>query len=378
MFVVLYGVALAMIAGGVYAAFTGWEFLMLERGWSMVIAGATLATGGLLMGGLSAAAQALARRLDALAEAVRASGRAQAPVFPKRPPAAEAAVEPAPSAEPGPRPPERVIEPKIPSRDPASPAGPAPIVALGAAEALASDAARPTAEPAPEAEPEPEPEDGLRSVDLAKAADGSRGDASAPEEAPVTELPLPAEEPQEEPEPGAIGGPGIEQPVNGRRERGRIEVEAVALARRFAEASIPFGAAPRTEPSVEEPPAPEGFADPAADAALERLAAAAAEPPPPREPMPAPDEDEMPPEAEHDEGVEAGESPDEAGVELPEPPVVVGTHVAGANRYVMYSDGSIEADTPDGRLLFASIDELKGYVASAGEDPSGTTQTGPR
>ncbi len=52
--------------------------------------------------------------------------------------------------------------------------------------------------------------------------------------------------------------------------------------------------------------------------------------------------------------------------------------MSGANRYTMYSDGSIEAETPDGRFVFGSLEEFRGFIASAGEDPSGTSQTGPR
>lgn len=60
---------------------------------------------------------------------------------------------------------------------------------------------------------------------------------------------------------------------------------------------------------------------------------------------------------------------------LPEPlpspgdvPTVVGTYASGGNTYVMYSDGSIEAETPDGLYRFASLDELKDFIAK-GEMP---------
>jgi len=54
----------------------------------------------------------------------------------------------------------------------------------------------------------------------------------------------------------------------------------------------------------------------------------------------------------------------------PEPsdkPAVVGTYDSGGNHYVMFSDGSIEADTPTGVFRFASLDELKDFIASGGE-----------
>ena len=58
-------------------------------------------------------------------------------------------------------------------------------------------------------------------------------------------------------------------------------------------------------------------------------------------------------------GLDAAETPD------PEPATertVVGRYDSGANTYVMFEDGSIEADTPRGRFTFGSLDELKAFV----------------
>ena len=54
----------------------------------------------------------------------------------------------------------------------------------------------------------------------------------------------------------------------------------------------------------------------------------------------------------------------------PEPaaPTVVGTYASGGNAYVMYSDGSIKADTPKGHFVFGSLDELKTFIAEGGEE----------
>jgi hypothetical protein len=46
----------------------------------------------------------------------------------------------------------------------------------------------------------------------------------------------------------------------------------------------------------------------------------------------------------------------------------VGTYNSGGNAYVMFSDGSIEADTPSGHYRFKSLDELKDFIASGGEE----------
>jgi hypothetical protein len=48
-------------------------------------------------------------------------------------------------------------------------------------------------------------------------------------------------------------------------------------------------------------------------------------------------------------------------------PTVVGTYSSGGNTYVMYSDGSIQAETPTGRFRFVSLDELKAFIAAGGE-----------
>jgi hypothetical protein len=51
------------------------------------------------------------------------------------------------------------------------------------------------------------------------------------------------------------------------------------------------------------------------------------------------------------------------------PPTVVGTYNSGGNFYIMYSDGSIEAETPAGKFRFTSLDELKDFIATGGDRP---------
>ncbi len=46
-------------------------------------------------------------------------------------------------------------------------------------------------------------------------------------------------------------------------------------------------------------------------------------------------------------------------------PEVLGTHSSGANRYVMFSDGSVEAETSDGTFRFSSLDELQAALVSS-------------
>lgn len=51
----------------------------------------------------------------------------------------------------------------------------------------------------------------------------------------------------------------------------------------------------------------------------------------------------------------------------PEELQVVGTYSSGANTYVMFANGTIQADTPRGQFTFQSLDELKAFVDSGGE-----------
>lgn len=67
------------------------------------------------------------------------------------------------------------------------------------------------------------------------------------------------------------------------------------------------------------------------------------------------------------------EPPSVQEAERPEP-TVVGSYSAGDNAYLMYSDGSIQADTPEGRFRFGSLDELKAYVAD-GERKAGAARS---
>lgn len=50
-------------------------------------------------------------------------------------------------------------------------------------------------------------------------------------------------------------------------------------------------------------------------------------------------------------------------------PAVVGSYRSGPNLFVMYDDGTIESETPDGIFRFASLDKLKAYISS-GEEPA--------
>ena len=90
--------------------------------------------------------------------------------------------------------------------------------------------------------------------------------------------------------------------------------------------------------------------------------------------MIAPEDDlfaapELPPEPKAVPPAPSAPAPEPAAP-IPEARTVVGRYASGGNTYVMFENGSIEAETPQGRFTFASLDELKAFVDGGGE--SGT------
>lgn len=115
--------------------------------------------------------------------------------------------------------------------------------------------------------------------------------------------------------------------------------------------------APDPEPAASLAPEDDLFAAPAAFAH---------EPAVVHEPALRPGLDPAP---EHEAAVPAPEPAPEPPHEAVAPPAreVVGRYESGGNVYVMFADGSIEAETPQGRFSFASLDELKAFVEAGGE-----------
>jgi hypothetical protein len=126
------------------------------------------------------------------------------------------------------------------------------------------------------------------------------------------------------------------------------------------------------EPAREEPPPEASLADPTAAPAAEQPASGRTRPKVAAAPEPLMSDVPL-------RGTtEPGDAPDERpapaavaarndGRPASDKPTVVGTYDSGGNHYVMFSDGSIEADTPNGVFRFASLDELKDFIASGGE-----------
>ncbi len=92
--------------------------------------------------------------------------------------------------------------------------------------------------------------------------------------------------------------------------------------------------------------------------------------------VPPPEAEEEPSEpAEEDEPVNenrSGHIPtlhefEEAIAHPEEPPTLVGRYSAGGANYMIFSDGTIEAETEEGQFRFASMGDFKAYIAGRRE-----------
>ena len=296
---VLLATGALMLISGIYAVVTGYPIVQVEQGWASVIAGATLIAGGVV----TAALGLILRTLQQLKTATFGLPAA-APVL--------------------------HLEPAIP--------------AIAASQALAASSLEPApalhiaeapTPPAPEPEPEPLP---------LVEPDPVHAEPEAVEAPPVPEPETPAIEPppavaHEEPEP--VAPPPEEEP----HPAPPVAMEEPAtppmddwLDRAFADIdrdlSTPTLAhvEPAHEPAALEPPVPEPTMREPAFAEAEAPHEAAAEAP--AAPPPAP----------------AAESN------------VIGRYEADGTSYVMYADGSIEAQSDGGVYRFSSMAELKAFI----------------
>ncbi|HKH95132.1 MAG TPA: hypothetical protein VKA39_01275 [Beijerinckiaceae bacterium] len=156
---------------------------------------------------------------------------------------------------------------------------------------------------------------------------------------------------------------------------GRLDPAALPTSPTVSPA--PLSLAPRGPVDLADPPvdpAPEpGMAEPTASPAAEHPASGRTRPKVAAAPEPLLSDVPLrgttgPGDAPDERPAPAAEaSRNDAPPEPSDKPAVVGTYDSGGNHYVMFSDGSIEADTPTGVFRFASLDELKDFIASGGE-----------
>ncbi|MEZ0171767.1 hypothetical protein [Microvirga sp. TS319] len=331
MIIALLALAFAMIVGGLLAAFFGWDIVLIERGWTMVIAGSFSAACGALLLGITAAVSKLARIQSELAR-----------------------------------------------------------LQIGYDEAVRDEASAST--------------NGLSAAALAGGLLGGRmfgrGGTAEPEAA-QPDLPLFPQGEGSEPAAGSRAeadgekagetrpsGPTVDDKARPEEDEFEVKVPDFLLAERREETTVELrDRAAETSLFADEPK----LAEPEEEHRDER------ERDEPREipagPLPAVEQDadthgkdieaerglepfsggEKPAAALEEEVAEEKAGEEKAG-EAPRPgATVVGTYNSGDNTYVMFSDGSIEAQTPKGVFHFQSLDELKAFIASGGEGESSVT-----
>lgn len=322
MVVALFALAAAMILGGLTAVAQGYDIVLLERGWTLVISGSVCATGGALLLGLAA----IVSRLNRIrAELVKAAERMAQPELdlPAGPPLNPLGAVSAGLLAGG-------------ATDSGTPAGAPdesqPTLPLfmrrdhdeDTAPAASRDQSAADEEPDPEDEPAPPGRDDARKprLTLPRYLFGGRdADRRSGADDTSSELARPGEGPER---PAFV----IDDLDDDEDDRGEAASQA-------SQGPI----FPPVGPGADDAARPGPAAPPAT---LEAS----------REAEPEPEVDRTPDAAS--EG----------------PRTVVGTYNSGDNRYVMFSDGSIEAETPDGVFRFGSLDELKEFIASGGEGRS--------
>jgi hypothetical protein len=318
MIIALLALALAMILGGLLAAFFGWDIVLVERGWTMVIAGSITAASGALLLGIAAAVSKLAkieRRLSGLQAGVGGD------------------------------------ELGLGHRVPGALTGAGLVGGLAAAEAAGAFEERTDEDRKDESQPtlplfeeqEGRDEDEPRDKPVATAEWPEHRDAAPvipfpPRTTPVT---LPAEDEQEQ---------DLKVPDFLLADRQRNDDDGHLVA----------------EPGLDieglEQDDERETKDQDRDWSDEPV-----EPVSEVEPEREPQRDREPAAAETDQEAFAE---DEQTSEEESPATVIGTYNSGDNKYVMFSDGSIEAQTPSGTFRFHSLDELKEFIAAGGEGNS--------
>lgn len=311
MVIALFALALAMIVGGLFTFLLGWEDVLLERGWTTAVAGSVSAASGVLLLGLTA----IVWRLSGIRKDIAALRETLAMA-------------------------RRVTQSSLGETQPSI----APGLATGTAAVAAGVAAAGLADTSGDQRPidflQPDlPLFGTADED-ASSRETTEELRDEPREAPPISLD------DFEDEFAREEGFAREEPRD-REEAPDVRIPDFLIERRetfsaaYTEEGSDLGALAARERELAEPMLPEE--DPETDYRIEPLNEGADE--------------------SVEETIEAIE-PEPA----PQPPSVIGTYNSGDNTYVMFSDGSIEAKTPQGEFRFGSLDELKAFIASGGED----------
>jgi hypothetical protein len=322
MIIALLALAIAMIVGGFLAAFFGWDIVLVERGWTMVIAGSITAASGALLLGLAAAVSKLSKIESRLAGLQVASGPDE---FGLRHPAAGAL------------------------------GGAGLAGGLAAAEAAGayeerSDGNQPILplfeeqerreQDEPQDKPQDKPQDQPHDRPMVAVAEWPEG-RGAPPVIPFPPRTSPVVLPDQDEQEPELKVPDF---LLGDRKRDDEEVHLVA------EPGLDLDEFERSERE------PEGDGRGRSDEPLEPVSDV---------------EPDMERQRDSEPAVAGAEQEtvheDEASPDEESPATIIGTYNSGDNKYVMFSNGSIEAQTPSGTFRFQSLEELKEFIAAGGE-----------
>jgi hypothetical protein len=346
MLTALYAIASVMVLGGLGILVRGAPFIGVDWGDTLILVGTMTACSGALLAGLATVLAALKGLARELAEArEHASSSAASALYGEaaglRP--TQLSAEPAQTELDAEAHPATEVHEFAPIRVAATaPASVSP-------DATASDAAfflaqPPHLEPFPGPSAVPEPEPSRRAI---------------PEFLTRPRAPGPVQDPYREPErpdlaqaaltsrpEGDAAAAGAHRPTVPIVESGEDPVQRV-------EDDWPEALPPHAGTALDEHRGKPGYQHPVVipdeAAPVESVAAADSA-------VPAAD-------ADHPSGHEAEEPP----------PQEIGRYSSGGNSYVMFADGSIEAETPNGKFRFGSLDELKQFIASGGERSASAT-----
>ncbi|MEN9708066.1 MAG: hypothetical protein RIQ68_474 [Pseudomonadota bacterium] len=389
------GVLLSM--AGLYGLVTGASIIQVERGWASFIAGAVALSAGVITLALAALMGRLEQLVVAWTGASFARADAQqsreeepepfrpmapifapvvteksetvaerdAPMFPDLPPLrveTQNVVEPVVEVAPEPVAPEPVIEARKEERT--SPLRDFKFVFPPIDDDKQDEKIAAPVVEAPALEPEDKVEP-LKPLDAKPAARFNLGwlrrnrDESAEPVLPERMEP----EPFIEPAPAPQAEPVMEAPVEPEPIETQIEVESVAIEVEMPVEETPF-VEPVAEPVEEPAPAPAPAPDPFSPDWLERALSGADEVTVAPAPRFVPPSQRRAAQADIVEPAPAPAPVVEAPVvaDSAEAPVEIGRYSANDVSYIMFSDGSITAETASGTYRFNSLIELKDFI----------------
>jgi hypothetical protein len=336
-------------AAGIATTLFGIAINELSLGPTLIIAGTTAFTGGLLLIGLSAVVTELGRVAEGLKTRVagRAAARAaeaQEAGIQAAAPADPAIAPPAPAAAASPRPP----QPSIPAPPPRPPQFPV-------REAHAPDLRPP--EPYP-ATPYPA---GPSAVEVSAAAierlRSSIPRTERPVVADVEGVPLSPNGAGHQTRQGAAGGvEAAPEPRVAAEDRGGVGIEAKSSRLDFLFRSKP-AAPPAPQGENSETVWPDGRpsgnapAPPQPPSRYDQIERRADFAPPPQD-------------RAHERGQDRGQERRSEPPSVNEPPsaAILKSGVVDGMAYTLYADGSIEAKLPHGMVRFGSIAELRAHI----------------